>query len=211
MAKYALASRLLSFAVVAVLFLQLSQSLASPSPAAEQSTSGAPDGLTCEAMAEPLGIDATQPRLSWRLNDARLGALQRAYEVRVATSLEKLNQAQPDIWDTGKVESNDSVNVAYSGPALVSRQRYYWQVRAWDADGKPSDYSKPSWWEMGLLSPQDWKAQWITRDLPVERRDYDSNPKWIWAVTEDALSKATPGKREFRLDFMLRNRKTPFS
>ena len=120
MAKCSLASRLLSFAVVAILFLPLWQSLASPPPAAEQSTSGAPNGLTCEAMVEPLGIGATQPRLSWRLNDARTGALQKAYEIRVATALEKLNPAQPDVWDTGKVESNGSVNVAYSGSHLAT-------------------------------------------------------------------------------------------
>lgn len=204
MPTYALTSSLLRVVIIAVSFSQLWQSLASArAAAAEPSNSGAPNGLTCEAMVEPLGIGVTLPRLSWRVNDARTGALQKAYEIRVASSLEKLGQGQADVWDTGKTDSNQSVNVAYAGPALVSRRRYYWQVRVWDADGKPSEFSKASWWEMGLLSPEDWRAKWITRDMPVQRGDYESNPKWIWAANGNALSKATVGKREFRLSFTL--------
>jgi alpha-L-rhamnosidase len=171
--------------------------------AQEFSAAGAPTGLTCEAMEQPLGIGVTQSRLSWRMNDSRRGALQTAYEIQVASSLDQLAQGHADVWDSGKVESSESVNVAYGGPAVTSRRRYYWQVRVWDADGMASPYSKPSWWEMGLLSAGDWKAQWITRDLPVERGDYESRPKWIWTPKEEPLSKASVGKRDFRFSFDL--------
>jgi alpha-L-rhamnosidase len=170
---------------------------------AEPTSASAPTGLLCEAMTEPLGLGATQPRLSWQLSDPRRGVLQTAYEIRVSRSVEKLAHDQADVWDSGKVESGESVNVAYAGPALTSRDRYYWQVRVWDDEGKPTAYSKPSWWEMGLLSPADWKGQWITPDRPMERGDYDSNPKWIWAANEDARSHAAVGKREFRSVFTL--------
>ncbi len=193
--------------VAAVLFPAfrgtLRLSIASAHAAAESPAGGAPTGLTCEAMEQPLGIGVTQPRLSWHVNDSRRGAVQTAYEIRVASSAEKLAQDQADVWNSGKVESNQSVNVAYGGPAVTSRRRYYWQVRVWDGNGKPSAYSAPTWWEMGLLSSDDWKAQWITRDLPVERGDYESQPKWIWTANEEALSKATVGKRDFRLNFEL--------
>ena len=106
--------------------------------AAESPASGAPTGLTCEAMEQPLGIGVTHSRLSWRVNDSRRGALQTAYEIRVASSFEQLAKGLADVWDSGKVESNESVNVAYGGPAVASRRRYYWQVRVWDADGKTS-------------------------------------------------------------------------
>jgi alpha-L-rhamnosidase len=178
-------------------------SIASARAAAESPAGSAPTGLTCEAMEQPLGIGVTQPRLSWRVNDSRRGAMQTAYEIRAASSAEKLAQGQADVWDSAKVESSESVNVAYGGPAVSSRRRYYWQVRVWDGDGKPSAYSAPSWWEMGLLSTDDWKAQWITRDLLVERGDYESQPKWIWTANEEALSKASVGKRDFRLNFNL--------
>ncbi len=171
--------------------------------AAESSAGGAPTGLTCEAMEQPLGIGVTQSRLSWRVNDSRRGALQTAYEIQVASSLERLALGHADVWDSGKVESSESVNVAYGGPSVASRRRYYWQVRVWDADGKTSPYSTPSWWEMGLLLADDWKAQWITRDLPLERGDYESRPKWIWTAKEEALSKASVGKRDFRFSFDL--------
>ena len=163
----------------------------------------APDHLLCEAMREPLGIDIAQPRLSWQLQDPRRGARQVAYEIRVSSSQEGLAQDRADVWDSGRVESDQSVNVAYAGPAVESRRRYYWQVRVWDPQGQVSSYSQASWWEMGLLSPQDWKAKWITRDMPLERGDYESAPKWIWAAGDNALTNATPGKHDFRFNFKL--------
>ncbi len=163
----------------------------------------APDHLQCEAMQEPLGIDISHLRLSWQLHDSRRGARQSAFEVRVASTSEGLSQDQADVWDSGRVASDQSVNVPYSGPAVESRRRYYWQVRVWDGQGQASPYSQPSWWEMGLLSAQDWKAKWITRDMPLERGDYDSGPKWIWAANDNALTNATPGKHDFRFHFNL--------
>jgi alpha-L-rhamnosidase len=163
----------------------------------------APAQLRCEAMNEPLGIDIAKPILSWQIQDTRRGAKQTAYEIRVASSADGLTKEQADVWDSGRVASSESVNVTYGGPALESRRRYYWQVRAWDQDGQASGYSQPSWWEMGLLSAQDWKAKWITREMAVEQGDYASGAKWIWASGEDALNKPTPGKHEFRFNFTL--------
>ena len=163
----------------------------------------APDHLQCEAMREPLGIDIAHPRLSWQLQDSRRGARQAAYEIRVAGSPEGLAQERADVWDSGRVESDQSVNVPYGGPTVESRRRYYWQVRVWDPQGQASSYSQASWWEMGLLSPQDWKAKWITPDMPIERGDYESAPKWIWAAGDNALTNATPGKHDFRFSFKL--------
>ena len=163
----------------------------------------APAHLECEGMQEPLGIDIVHPRLSWQLQDSRRGARQAAYEIRVAASLEALAQDHADVWDSGRVESDQSVNVIYGGPAVESRRRYYWQVRVWDAQGEASSYSQATWWEMGLLSSDDWKAKWITRDMPLLRGDYESAPKWIWAADDNALTKATPGKHDFHFGFKL--------
>ena len=116
--------------------------------------------LRCEYTVDPLGIDARQPRLSWQLSADARGVVQAAYQIRVAESAEGL--AANPIWDTGRVDSDQSIHVVYEGPTLVSGRRYYWQVRVWDGDGAVSDWSAPAFWEMGLLDPSDWQASWIT-------------------------------------------------
>ncbi|KAB0472187.1 glycoside hydrolase family 78 protein [Ralstonia insidiosa] len=121
--------------------------------------------VTVEYASNPLGIDALRPRLSWILESGDKDQVQVAYQIRVASSIPLLGS--PDIWDSGKVRSNQSVLVEYGGAPLLSRTRYYWTVRVWDASGKPSEWSAPSWWEMGLLSRQDWRAQWIGHDQPT--------------------------------------------
>ncbi len=118
--------------------------------------------LKCEYRLNPLGIDAPQPRLSWVMESKERGQSQTAYQVLAASTPDKLLKGQGDLWDSGKVLSGESVHVVYSGQALCTGQRVYWKARLWDKDGKPSAYSQPAWWEMGLLAPEDWRAAWIT-------------------------------------------------
>jgi len=135
--------------------------------------------LTCEYFTNPLGIDVRQPRLSWKLQADGRGALQSAYQLRVA--------ANPDgsglVWDTGKVESDQSVHVAYAGPALAARQRCWWQVRVWDRDGAASDWSEAAFWEMGLLD--GWQADWITPDWDEDLSQSQPAPHLRRAFTLD--------------------------
>jgi alpha-L-rhamnosidase len=161
------------------------------------------DHLRCENMKNPLGLDVSQPLLSWQMSTSRRGARQTAYEILVASRAELLEQGRSDVWDSGKVSSDESVGIPYHGPALQSGQRYYWQVRVWDEVGKSSKPSDISWWEMGLLSPSDWKARWIADDSESDRADRNSGLKWIWTAGEDALTDAKGGPHQFRLDFSL--------
>jgi len=133
---------------------------AAPEPLPAVLLRGWPLRLTCEHRENPLGVGAEQPRLSWWVGDYAPGAVQSAYEIAVASTPEKLASA-PDIWDSGKVASDQSVDVPYGGPRLHSEQRCYWKVRTWNAAGKPSDWSNINSWEMGLLAPADWHAKWI--------------------------------------------------
>ena len=116
--------------------------------------------LICEYRTNPLGIDVQYPRLGWQMQTERLGARQTAYQVRVASTLEGLRQGKADLWDSGKVESDQSVQVIYAGKSLKSRQRAYWQVTVWDETGNALK-SDIAWFEMGLLHSQEWQAQWI--------------------------------------------------
>ncbi len=124
----------------------------------------APAELRAEYAAAPLGLDTAAPRLAWRSPVAR----QTAYRIRVATSAADLERAP--LWDSGRVGSSDNVQIAYAGPALVSRRRYWWQVQVWDADGNATGWSAPAWWETSLLAESDWQAKWISGP---ERRDHD--------------------------------------
>jgi alpha-L-rhamnosidase len=108
-----------------------------------------------------LGIDVVKPRVSWQIKSGRRGERQTAYHVLVASSREKLDTDMGDLWDSGKVHSDQSVHVAYSGKELASRTQCFWKVRVWDKVGKASKWSKPAMWSMGLLEESDWKAQWI--------------------------------------------------
>ena len=128
---------------------------------------------TCEYSREPLGIDAPRPHLGWVLHSDQPGDVQSAYRVLVASSPGKLAKDEGDLWDSGKVESNQSVQVAYGGRALQSRLACYWKVRAWDKAKAVSEWSWPATWEMGLLAPQDWQAQWLNDGKPNPQRDED--------------------------------------
>ncbi len=122
------------------------------------------ESLRVEHMENPSVVDATQPRLSWinvpRDRKAR-GLRQTAYRIVVASSLKNLKQGNYDLWDSGRQESDASSLVPYQGKALATAQDCYWMVQTWNQDGKPSAWSKPAHWGMGLLKAEDWKAQWI--------------------------------------------------
>jgi alpha-L-rhamnosidase len=113
--------------------------------------------LRCEYLVNPIGIDTPHPRLSWMLDSPKKGERQTAYQILVATSEPKLARDQADLWDTGKVQSNQTTQIEYRGLPLSARQRAFWKVRSWDRDGKLSE-SKPASFEMGLKT---WQAKWI--------------------------------------------------
>ncbi len=135
--------------------------------------------LKCEYRTDPLGVDVTKPRLSWKLDSTGRGTVQTAYQVIVASTQDALRRDEGDLWDSGKVESDQSVHVVYAGKPLKSRQRCYWKVRIWDNHGKASAWSKPAFWSMGLLEPSDWKGKWIGFD-GGENEDHFKAANWIW-------------------------------
>lgn len=121
------------------------------------------ENLRVEYQTNPIGIDERQPRLSWQIFSANRGVVQTAYQIRAAAAISELGRN--DLWNTGKVVSDQSIHVDYQGPVLQSRQRVYWQVRVWDGQDHASDWSAPAFWEMALLEPADWQAQWIRADI----------------------------------------------
>ncbi|HEY9175438.1 MAG TPA: glycoside hydrolase family 78 protein, partial [Verrucomicrobiae bacterium] len=158
--------------------------------------------LRCEFLKDPAGIDVTEPRLSWILDSGERGARQTAYEILVASSAAKLKPGQADLWDTGKVASDQSIHVRYAGKPLASRQQCFWKVRVWDQDGKPSAWSKPASWSMGLLQSADWRGQWIGKD-EVEKVAVLKGCSWIWFPEGEPEKSAPVATRYFRRVFEL--------
>lgn len=120
--------------------------------------------LRCEYLAEPLGIDELQPRLSWELGIPGRDVHQSAYRILVASTAEKLKDGQGDLWDSGKRSGDSTLGIRYAGVPLSSRADAYWKVQVWWNGGADSAWSDPAHWSMGLLAPADWKAQWIGLD-----------------------------------------------
>lgn len=120
-----------------------------------------PVDLRCEYLENPPVVDVPHPRLSWInvTGQGERGQVQTAYQIRVASSEAGLQK--PDLWDSGKENSDQSIRIIYGGRPLESEQECWWQVRVWDRDGSVSGWSEPGHWRMGLLEPGDWKASWI--------------------------------------------------
>lgn len=118
--------------------------------------------LQCEYLSQPIAIEAKAPRLSWNTEFAGSNWQQTAYQILVATDPTLLSKDEWNWWDSSKVASASSIQIAYKGKALESGKTYYWKVRVWDQDGKASEWSKPQEWSMGMLKPGDWgNSQWI--------------------------------------------------
>ncbi|WP_193607907.1 family 78 glycoside hydrolase catalytic domain [Nocardioides lijunqiniae] len=157
--------------LVSGLALTLSLGVVAPialgAPAAHAAEPLSVGHLTANGRVDPLGIPGAAPTLGWVSESTARGVVQSAYQVRVASSEDALGQ--PDVWDSGKVDSARQVDVAYAGPALTSGTEYVWQVRVWDGAGEQSAWSAPATFETGLLEPADWgDAAWVGKPAGTE-------------------------------------------
>lgn len=120
--------------------------------------------LRVDGRTSPLGNDTKKPSLSWRLASDVDGARQTAYRIVVASDADQLGSG-PYVWDSGRVESGESIGLSYDGPALSASTRYHWAVQVWDGAGQTSGWSEPAWWETGLLDGDWGGADWISPDV----------------------------------------------
>ncbi|MDR1053931.1 MAG: alpha-L-rhamnosidase N-terminal domain-containing protein, partial [Planctomycetaceae bacterium] len=124
-----------------------------------------PVSLQVDYQTEPIGIGTKTPRFSWKLSDPNFtqGQKQTAYQIQIASSKKLLSANNADVWDSGKVESDQSVLVPYGGKnVLQSSREYFWRVQVFDKDGKPTAWSEPARFVTGILDAKDWdNAAWI--------------------------------------------------
>ena len=102
--------------------------------------------------------------------------MQTAYQILVASSPEKLAAGEGDLWNSGKVNSDQSIWVPYQGKKLKSNQRCYWKVKVYTTKGE-SNWSEPAQWGMGLLGEIHWGGRWIGWDAPFEWDREDSHSR----------------------------------
>jgi hypothetical protein len=119
-------------------------------------------GLKCENLANPVGIRSDRPFFSWELASVERGQNQTAFQVRVASSSDLMNNGEADLWDSGKRRSSENLFVGYEGKELVPGTEFFWRVRVWDQNGRASGWSETASFVTGLPGPPDWSgAGWI--------------------------------------------------
>ncbi|WP_124981033.1 alpha-L-rhamnosidase [Nonlabens xiamenensis] len=126
------------------------------------------EDLRVEYLVNPEGIDVLRPRFSWILKGDGFDRSQSSYQIVVASHQDMLQQ--PDVWDSGKINSDSTHHIVYSGPALASNHKYFWRVTVWD-ENQISSQSAVAFWSMGQLYFQDWEGQFIGLDVGYNKKD----------------------------------------
>ncbi|MEV6636016.1 family 78 glycoside hydrolase catalytic domain [Actinoplanes sp. NPDC051470] len=175
-------------ALIALVVVALSVPGSTPAYAAANVT-----GLTVEHQTTPLGIDVARPRLGWILSTG-----QSAYEIEVSTTPD----GPADVWDSGRVDSATSFDIAYAGPALASRTRYFWRVRVWPGAGPASAWSRRAWFETAFLRPAQFRGDWIGARRAAPELSL-TGASWIWHPDGDPANSVPAGMRYFRRTFDL--------
>lgn len=120
--------------------------------------------LKCEYLENPLGIDIPDPRFYWQLETDTHNTSQTAYRILVASSKGTLDEDVGDMWDSGRVDSADTIHVVYRGATLESAATYCWKVKSVLNDGMETDWSEPAQFTTGLFEEADWEdAVWISK------------------------------------------------
>ncbi|MDC7241648.1 MAG: family 78 glycoside hydrolase catalytic domain, partial [Spirochaetales bacterium] len=175
--------------------------------------------LKCEYRSNPLGLDCEKPRFFWKIESGDQNCFQKSYRIRVyRDALPGQNGEDELLWDTGVVESGDSIQIPYEGPALEPRRAYSWEVMITDREGNSSPWSSRERWETGLMESGNWQARWISSpdksiESPCFRKDFALDKELVSArlyassrglyrvmingnqVTDDLF---TPGWTEYR-------------
>lgn len=130
--------------------------------------------LRCEYLVDPLGIDTRMPRLSWKLKSPARNQRQEACEWQLALSAEELIEQRRILYSSPRIAGSLAALMEYAGPRLQSFQRYYWRVRVYDQQNRPSAWSKPAYFETAMLDSTDWQASWISdgSSKPATDSDY---------------------------------------
>ncbi|KAF4466641.1 alpha-L-rhamnosidase A [Fusarium albosuccineum] len=138
--------------------------------------------LRVNGLKEPMGMDSPNPEFQWCL--MQISATENALP-RVTLQVSRFNNFDSETleWESSTINVEEGqVNVRYEGKPLESRTRYYWSIGIWDKVTNTFDSSAQSWFEMGLLTPDDWTAKWIRPT--AARGPTDDEPIYLRGLVE---------------------------
>ncbi len=139
--------------------------------------------LRCEYMENPVGIDRGEPRFSWQTETEKPGTYQKSFRIYVGTDSSEVSQGKGNIWESGEMHSS-VVPARYNGGKLSPFKRYYWGVKVKDEENNWSGMSAVSFFETGMMVPENWQGKWIT-DVP----DYTIKPAPLFRKVIDINKK----------------------
>ena len=139
--------------------------------------------LKSEYLVNPIGIDVKSPRLTWKINDSRRGAIQKSYDICVGTDSAKVAAGKGSYWKTGKINSSNQM-VVYDGNQLKPYQKYYWLLKVWDKNNQKIKSEKLASFEMGMMDINNWKGSWVSdswdknkKESPYFRYEFSTQKK----------------------------------
>ena len=139
--------------------------------------------LKSEYLVNPIGIDVKSPRLTWKINDSRRGAIQKSYDICVGTDSAKVAAGKGSYWKTGKINSSSQM-VVYDGNQLKPYQKYYWLLKVWDKNNQKIKSEKLASFEMGMMDINNWKGSWVSdswdknkKESPYFRYEFSAQKK----------------------------------
>ena len=185
---------LLVYLTISILAVSYSEGAMEQKNNQSGSTDFTNEGLKTEYLTNPIGIDCISPRLSWYVESCQRGQYQSAYHILVASSLELLNSDTGDLWDTGKIESDNTLHIEYQGKTLQSYQRCFWKVKVWDKNKTPSSWSQPASWSMGILSEKEWAGKWLGYTKITNNKTEAT--KWKQEASSPLFRKTFSAKKE---------------
>jgi alpha-L-rhamnosidase len=132
-----------------------------------------PVKLSCEYIVNPLGIDSKKPRFAWQLESKERNQSQSGFELIVSDNLNDIQKGVGNVWQPGKINSSQSIQVEYAGSELKSFTKYYWRIKVYDQNNEASSWSGINSFETAMLNSSEWKAKWIGDGSKFPERDED--------------------------------------
>lgn len=160
--------------------------------------------LRIEYLENPTGMDKPQPRFSWEILSSERGTLQSAYRILISDDPEALRSGHANIWDSGKILSDQIANVVYTGPQFQSDKTYYWNVNIWNQKGEQSVFTKAVTFHTGFFNPTDWEAKWISAGdtnlaTPLFRKEFNPGKEikeaWLYITAAGFYEAYLNGKK----------------